>query len=166
MAQAVSLNALYTQLAYRARNAEYVDSFDRYLRLALKAQGQCRATLETLATMKNPPTVIARQANITSGPQQVNSSFGAERPILAGARLQLEAGHEPLDLRAATATTRGDTNLAPVVPLDGAAHPAGKARSARNAWRGGMRQRERELMGAISRGLAVQREAMRRVASS
>jgi hypothetical protein len=34
------------------------------MRLALRAQGQCRATLETLAVMKSPPTVFARQANI------------------------------------------------------------------------------------------------------
>ena len=45
----------------------------RYLRLALKAQSQRRATLETLATIKNPPVIYAKQANITSGPQQVNT---------------------------------------------------------------------------------------------
>jgi hypothetical protein len=33
-------------------DAEYLDATDRYLRLALKAQGQCRATLETLAAIK------------------------------------------------------------------------------------------------------------------
>jgi hypothetical protein len=38
------------------------------MHLALKAQGQCRATLETLATIKSPPMVIARQANIAHGP--------------------------------------------------------------------------------------------------
>jgi hypothetical protein len=35
------------------------------LRLALKAQSQCRATLETLAVIKNPPQLsFVRQANI------------------------------------------------------------------------------------------------------
>ena len=43
------------------------------MRLALKAQGQCRTTLETLATIKNPPVVYARQANFATGPQQVNN---------------------------------------------------------------------------------------------
>jgi hypothetical protein len=42
------------------------------MRMALKAQSQCRQTLETLATIKNPPVVFARQANIAQGPQQVN----------------------------------------------------------------------------------------------
>lgn len=45
----------------------------RYLRLALKAQSQRRATLETLATIKNPPVIYAKQANIANGPQQVNN---------------------------------------------------------------------------------------------
>jgi hypothetical protein len=31
-------------------------------------------TLETLATIKNPPAVFARQANIAQGPQQVNNN--------------------------------------------------------------------------------------------
>jgi len=51
---------------------DYLDAAERYMRLALKAQGQCRATLETLAVIKNPP-LFARQANITSSPQQVNA---------------------------------------------------------------------------------------------
>ncbi len=55
-------------------HAEHMDHLDRYLRLALKAQSQCRATLETLATIKNPPAVFARQANIAHGPQQVNNN--------------------------------------------------------------------------------------------
>lgn len=74
-AQAVSLNAIYTELARRAamQMGAYPDAFERYMRLALKAQGQCRTTLETLAAIKNPPVVYARQANITSGPQQVSN---------------------------------------------------------------------------------------------
>jgi hypothetical protein len=40
---------------------------------ALRAQSQCRTTLETLAAIKNPPIVYARQANIAQGPQQVNN---------------------------------------------------------------------------------------------
>jgi hypothetical protein len=45
------------------------------MRLALRAQGQCRATLETLAAIKNPPVVFARQANINNGgQQQVNNA--------------------------------------------------------------------------------------------
>ena len=53
---------------------EYIEATERYMRLALKAQGQCRATLETLAAIKNPPVVFARQANFANGPQQVNNN--------------------------------------------------------------------------------------------
>lgn len=46
--------------------------------MALKAQAQCRATLETLAEIKNPqPTAFLRQANIAYGPQQVNNGVRA-----------------------------------------------------------------------------------------
>ncbi len=78
-AQAVTLNTMFTHLANLAVKAEYVDQLDRYMRLALKAQGQCRATLEALAEVKNPPVVFARQANIAQGPQQVNNTVSLER---------------------------------------------------------------------------------------
>lgn len=68
-AQAVTLNAMFTQLANQSSKMTLVDQIDRFTRLALKAQGQCRATLETLAAIKNPPTVFAKQANIANGPQ-------------------------------------------------------------------------------------------------
>ncbi|MBG9389329.1 hypothetical protein [Caenimonas aquaedulcis] len=81
-AQAVSLNSIFAELARRAamNMGEYMDATERYMRLALKAQGQCRATLETLAAIKNPPVVFAKQANISSGPQQVNNGvFGVHK---------------------------------------------------------------------------------------
>ncbi len=51
-AQAHILDAVFNKPAQRAINAEYMDNLDRYLKLALRAQSQCRATWETLATMK------------------------------------------------------------------------------------------------------------------
>ncbi|HQU78361.1 MAG TPA: hypothetical protein PLU47_02705 [Azonexus sp.] len=75
MTQAHTLDAIFNELARRAaaNMGEYINATDRYLRLALKAQSQCRATLETLATIKNPPVIYAKQANIANGPQQVNN---------------------------------------------------------------------------------------------
>jgi hypothetical protein len=78
--QAGALNAIFAELARRAalNMGEYPDAFERYMRLALKAQGQARATLETLAAIKNPP-VFARQANINNGgQQQVNNGPAPE----------------------------------------------------------------------------------------
>ena len=49
------------------------------MRMALWVQAQCRATLETLATIKNPPVVFAKQANMTTGPMQVNNGVAPPR---------------------------------------------------------------------------------------
>lgn len=74
LAQATSLNAIYVRCASIANlNLQQLDAMERFLRLALRAQGQCRATLETLALLRNPTTVFARQANIAQGLQQVNN---------------------------------------------------------------------------------------------
>lgn len=75
--QAHTLDAIFNELARRAalNVGEYLNAADRYMRLALKAQSQCRATLETLATIKNPPVIYAKQANIANGPQQVNNGL-------------------------------------------------------------------------------------------
>ena len=73
--QAHILDAIFNNLARRAINAEYMNNFDRYLKLALRAQSQCRATWETLSTMKNPPMAgYVGQANIAHGHQQVNNT--------------------------------------------------------------------------------------------
>lgn len=74
-AQAATLDAIFNEMARRAalNMGEYMDATERYMRLALKAQGQCRATLETLAAIKNPPVIFAKQANIAHGPQQINN---------------------------------------------------------------------------------------------
>ena len=75
-AQAHTLDAVFNNLARRAaaNMGEYMNAAETYLRLALKAQGQCRATIETLAMIKNPqPVAFVRQANIAHGPQQVNN---------------------------------------------------------------------------------------------
>jgi hypothetical protein len=81
------------------------------MRLALKAQSQCRTTAETLAVMRNPP-VFARQANVVNGPQQVNVTSAtnqasrAEIPEIKHPEL-LEAHGERVDGGAALKAGRG-----------------------------------------------------------
>jgi len=119
-AQAVALNAIFTQFAHQASKMTLVDHIDRFSRLAFKAQGQCRATVETLALMKNPPAVFAKQANIANGPQQVNNGVPAPAlPARAGNQeiepnKLLEAHDERLDAGTASAAVSGDSHLAPV----------------------------------------------------
>lgn len=87
VAQAHTLDGLFHTLARRAASnmGEYLGACEAYLRLALKAQSQCRATVETLAIIKHPPPVaFVRQANIAAGPQQVNN--GIPTSPIAGAR--------------------------------------------------------------------------------
>ncbi len=76
--QAAALNTMFAELARRGalNMGEYIGPAETYLKLALRAQSQCRATLETLATIKNPP-IFAKQANISHGPQQVNNEAAA-----------------------------------------------------------------------------------------
>ena len=76
VAQAHTLDAIFNNMTQRAvLNAdEYIDACDTYLKLGLRAQSQCRATLETLSEIKNPKSVAyVRQANIAGGHQQVNN---------------------------------------------------------------------------------------------
>ena len=73
LAQAQSLNAIFCEMANKASYQSNVEIMDRLLKLGLKAQSQCRATLETLAVIKNPPVVFAKQANIAHN-QQVNNA--------------------------------------------------------------------------------------------
>lgn len=86
-AQAIALDTIFSEMARRsAMNlGQYLDASERYMRLALKAQGQCRATVEALAAIKNPPVVFAKQANIANGPQQVNNGVAPGRPQCASA---------------------------------------------------------------------------------
>lgn len=90
--QAVALNAIFGELARRAalNMGTHLGATESYLRLALKAQSQSRATVETLAAIKNPPAVFARQANINNGGQQQvnNGPVQPSRDELADAHAQ------------------------------------------------------------------------------
>ena len=114
IAQAHTLDELFNHLARRARHnlGEYLIAGETYLRLAFKAQSQCRATLETLAQIKNPPSVaFVKQANIAHGPQQVNNEGASELPRTGENKIQQnklsEVKHELLPDSRASALTGG-----------------------------------------------------------
>lgn len=86
VAQAHSLDALFANLSKRAHaniEAGFLGATEAYLRLALRAQNQCRSTLETLSAIKNPPVVFAKQMNVANGPQQVNNGIASNPPPVA-----------------------------------------------------------------------------------
>lgn len=71
--QAHTLDALFTELiAWGHFNmGEYLNAAEKYMKLALKAQSQCRMTIEALAEIKNPkPYIQNNQARY----QQVNNN--------------------------------------------------------------------------------------------
>lgn len=140
--QALTLQAMFTTLSRRAalNTGEYLNAAETYLKLALRAQGQCRATVETLAEMKNPrPVAFVKQTNIAAGHQQVNNAMGAVTsdapgtPLAhAGARIDSRiapnelltgetASHVPaLDGTTTTAAGRSNQAVAAVAAVHGA----------------------------------------------
>jgi hypothetical protein len=78
LTQSHTLDLIFCNLMRRAMNQTTMHHWEAYMRMGMKAQSQCRATLQALADIKNPPVVFAKQANITSGPQQVNN--GTTKP--------------------------------------------------------------------------------------
>jgi len=94
MNQATAMQSLFTRLAERGMGCDSAPAFEVNMRMALRAQNQCRATLETLAAIKNPPVIFAKQANIANGHQQINN--GAPSRALENESQQsklLEAQH-------------------------------------------------------------------------
>jgi hypothetical protein len=122
-------------LAARGENATMVPQLDVSMRYALGAQSKCRATVETLSVIENPP-VFARPANISSGPQQVNNgpvvNGTAARTIYATAPNEpLEVStHERMDGRTASQTSGSDSNLEAVAVINGTRTHAGIAKGA------------------------------------
>jgi hypothetical protein len=79
MNQATALQTVFARLVERGMNCTEIPAFEMNLRMGLRAQSQCRATIETLAAIKNPTSVaFVRQANIAHGPQQVNNASAAQ----------------------------------------------------------------------------------------
>lgn len=127
MNQATALQSLFARLAERGMGSNRMSVFEANMRMALRAQSQCRATLETLAAIKNPPVVFARQANIAAGHQQINN--GAAAPSQAREseteQIQLSEGtHELLpDARAPGHAGRVDPALEALGEIDRAEVP-------------------------------------------
>ncbi|MGC2458266.1 MAG: hypothetical protein WA435_09735 [Gallionellaceae bacterium] len=120
--QAHALQSIFVNLARKAVNQEYVKQYETFLRLALKAQNQSRMTLETLAAIKNPPIVYARQANINqgNGNQQVNNGMPATATHAGktlnqpNELLEVQHGSETVDKGTAGATIGKNPAMAAV----------------------------------------------------
>lgn len=97
-AQIVSLDTIFNSLALKSRSSDTMSKMESYLRLALKAQAQCARSIEVLTTIKNPPIVYAKQANIAQGNQQVNNTINTNLDMHAGKTINRQ--NELLDTKA------------------------------------------------------------------
>ena len=118
-AQALVLDQLFGDLTRRALMAPHPKARELDLRLALKAQAQCRTTVEALAEIKRPTsTIFAKQANVAHGPQQVNTGPPPSRGKKSGTQQNelLEDGDHGqwLDTRAPGKAGRTDPAMAAV----------------------------------------------------
>ena len=97
------------------------------MRLAFKAQSQCRATIETLALVKNPPAVaFVKQANIAAGHQQVNNAAAA-RGNQFPANKVLESHEQRLEHRTAQEAGFSNPKVATLEPVNRTKDATGKA---------------------------------------
>lgn len=73
MAQAVTLDNIFTEYARIAlvNISSHMDASERYMRLALKAQANSRATLEALAKLHQPREQTVRHVHVNEGGQAV-----------------------------------------------------------------------------------------------
>ncbi len=72
-AQAVTLDSMFAELARRSamNMGDYINASERYGRLALKAQANCRATMEALAKLHQPREQTVRHVHVNEGGQAV-----------------------------------------------------------------------------------------------
>ena len=126
--QAHTLDTIYNSLARKAMNAELLSQFETFLKLALRAQSQCRSTWESLSAIKNPPMVgYIRQANIAHGPQQVNNETStrtreiqkAPNKVLEGTEHEPDQWLDVLDGGTPTKAAGTDSAVEAVGEIDG-----------------------------------------------
>lgn len=72
-AQANSLDAMFAEFARRAalNMGDYINATESYSRIALKAQANCRATLEALMKLHQPREQIVKHVHVNDGGQAV-----------------------------------------------------------------------------------------------
>ena len=122
IAQAHTLDQIFMNLARRAVKQDLLRQWEAHMRMAMKAQSQCRMTIETLATLKNPQVVFAKQANINNGgQQQINNGVQTGSPLARETPLEPNKLHalekqdgKWLDAGAEGSASRTDQDLAAV----------------------------------------------------
>ena len=115
--QAFTLDALFHHLLrqFALNVGVYTDVAEKFMKLALKAQSQCRTTLDSLVSMKRPPAELIKQTNIAHGHQQVNNFPEKEK---APNELLEKLDGERLDGGTPQEAVRVDSDLETVAEID------------------------------------------------
>jgi hypothetical protein len=99
--------------------ADHLKASELFMRLALKSQSQCRATIETLAAVKNPPSLaFVKQANIANGHQQVNNGLASPARENVFSTNEVLEPHEQLDQRTTQAPSLSNSKVATLGTID------------------------------------------------
>jgi len=138
-AQADALNILFCEMTRRAglTIGQHLPATQAYMGLALKAQAQCRCTVEALNEIKNPRSVAfvrAGQANVTTGSQLVNNGIARTEPAPVSENELLQDGRHDqinMDTRATPAPARGNPEVATVGEIDRATDARRQSRKRR-----------------------------------
>ena len=121
--QANALQTVFTCLARKAANQDYLKNYGIFMNLALKAQSQCRATIQALTELKYPKQVaFVKQANISHGHQQVNNGINTndapahanENTNQSNELLEVNNGSKTMDIGATKTAIRVSKKLATV----------------------------------------------------
>lgn len=119
--QAMTLNTMFTDFVMTGQAQNQLKQYQVHMNLALKAQSQCRTTLEALGNIKNPPNLsFIRQQNNANN-QQVNNGQQAPARVESesGSNKQLEHQHgERLDTGTTGTTIEDDSSMEAVGALD------------------------------------------------
>ena len=79
LTQATALQAMFVDLATRAKRQDRFDGIQIMTTLALKCAAQSRQAVTALAELRMPKTVMfVKQTNVSSGPQQINNGVVAQ----------------------------------------------------------------------------------------
>jgi hypothetical protein len=122
LTQATALQAMFVDLATRAKRQDRFDGIQTMTTLALKCAAQSRQAVTALAELRMPKTVMfAKQANVSNGPQQVNNGVVAQASPSRAEEIQnrpnelLEARHgNQLDTRATGTAGGADPHMVPL----------------------------------------------------
>ena len=123
--QAITLDAIFTEMARRSgmNIFEHLDASEKYMRLALKAQANSRATLEALAKLHQPREQTVRHVHVNEGGQAViadqfhhhtggkENGQSAEQPHAKRPRSPALSGPDPIGNGVPVASLEGEGAL-------------------------------------------------------